>query len=277
MDLGLKQRRARLYEMCGKNIYPWLVEVGEKVVRRGLFPMNLCDFYTDPVDKEVAGIIDLVMPINNKNGYIIETRNMLGGSLWELVKNRNFMFLTENRRILRNSALTTATIFNILDWVWEVTREDKVSLEYAVLGELGITRMFHKSPMAEVVPNKGDLHQKLEILLAKMTLKDGFGVGLWDSVEEESLACPYLPSVRKTLHAFYPISKRVPSDEVADIISFFGFKKQIDFLFSSWGYEYVTRHEPQATASFEKTLAKCYRKGYITYNREINIPTKCLD
>lgn len=276
MDYRTLRRRAKIKEICAKNVYPWLREVGEKFKRFGAYPLCLSDYYKDPMDKQVAEMVSLMIPPNNRQKLLIHFFNILGDSLWERVKNRNFMEFAREGWISTAVCLNSSLLFNVLDWIWEACCAERVPPEYVILGEMGIITRHHRTPLEHVLPLQ-EMRYRLELLLAKMTLRDGFGVGLWEFLPEESIPCPFNSENKKVLSTFYPIQRDMKAGNEPNILSFMGFEKQIDFLYSAWGYQYLKKKEPRATSDFEKKLDKWRRSLLIRQNLRVEIPTDCIE
>ena len=275
MNYRLERKKAKLDEICSKNVYPWLRDVGMKFKDFAAYPLCLSDYYKRPMDKQVAEVVSLLAPQKGRDKYIMALYRLLGKSPWLKVRRRNFMELSSNKSTLKNPFLKDALIFNLLDWIWEVTCEDKVPLEYAILGELGIIKRHHKTPLKNVI-DLSDMRYRLEMVLVKMTLRDGYGTGLWKFLQEEDLPCPLTNDVRKVMSVFYPIIRGVNEENAPDILSFMGFEKQVDFLYSAWGYQYLRRHEPEATRAFENRLNKWSKSLYVKVNLGVGIPTDSM-
>ncbi len=252
MDYRKRQRQARLREICGMHVYPWLIELGDYAKENGIYPATFADLYPDPRDKEIAAVIDAMVPKSRKGSYLMEFRNMLGMSLHDRVRRRDFLHLTDNAPILGAVSLRSSQLFNLLDWIWSVTVQDRVSLEYAVLGELGIIRRMHRMPMSEAMERK-DQRYRLEMVLAKMTLRGGYGCGQWDYLEEDELPCPVDAAMKRLLRAYYPIYPVVPPQEMID---FMGIKKPADMLYVSWGYDWIRKSRPIEVGKLEKKVAR---------------------
>lgn len=276
MNYKTRQKQAKLQEICGKHVYPWFIDLGEKFKRFGGFQLCLSDYYKNPMDKQVAEIFSIIAPKNGREKYLTEFRNILGNSPWEKIKNRDFMEFTKEGLILGNPFFTHSLIFNVLDWLWEVSCEDKVPFEYVILGELGIIKRHHSTPLKNVF-SVSDIKYRLEMVLVKLTLRDGFGAGIWHFLEEEDLPCPLSTELRKIMFVFYPIKMDMTKENESNIISFIGFEKKVNFLYSAWGYQYLRKKKPQETAKFEKKLKKWTNDLQLRYNMKIDVPTDCLD
>lgn len=276
MDYKLERSKARLEELCSGNIYPWLREVGEKFKAFGAFPLCLSDYYADPMDKQVAEVVGLLVPQTRRDTHIMKLRKILGDSPWEKVRQRNFMELTNNKLTMGFPFLNDSTLFNFLDWIWDVTCEDRVPLEYAILGELDIINRHHKTPLNDVFIHS-DIKYRMEMLLVKMTLQDGYGTGLWQFLQEEDLPCPLNDEMRKILAIFYPVRGSIKDETIPDVLSFLGYEKRVDFLYSAWGYQYLRRHEKDAVKRFETKFKWWWESMRLRSNLPVNIPLDCLE
>lgn len=257
MDYRLMQRQARIREMCGKYVYPWLKSLADENKRKQDFPLFLSDYYSDPKDKEVAEAVALLLPLGeNREKYIIELRNILGDSPRDMVEKRAFFHLANRRGILRAPTLNGNYIINALDWTWETCVKDRIPLEYAVLGELGIINRQHTTPMSSVYPESNAV-QKMEFILNKMTMIDG----LWHFMEIDNLPCPLTAETMRILKVYYPIENGVTCDNINSIIRFFGFERPVDFMFCVWEYEKLRKREKDKISAFELSIGKWYKKG----------------
>lgn len=266
IDYKKRQREARLKEICGKHVYPWLISLGGYAKKNGIYPMSFCDLYTDPRDKEIAAVIEIGIPMKRREQYFTEYRNILGGSLYDKVMKRDFMELSDYDRILGAVLFSTHSLFNILDWVWSVTVESRVPLEHAILGELGITKKRHSLPITQAI-DFSDLRYRMEMALAKMTLRDGYGCGLWDFLEEDELPLPVNAGMKRMLRSFYPI---VPPVEPQEMMRFMGIKKPKDMLYVYWGYEWAKKLHTSTVDSLQKKVRKQYLSCEI--NGELEVP-----
>ena len=262
MDYRLMQRQARIREMCGKYVYPWLKSLADENKRKQNFPLFLSDYYSDPKDKEVAEAAALLLPLEkNRQKYLIELHNIIGDNPRNMVEKRAFFHLAGKHGILRVPSLNGNALIGVLDWTWETCIRDKIPLEYAILGELGIISRKHATPLADVCPNE-DMRLKMELLLCKMTAIDG----IWDFMDVENLPCPLTPQTMKILRAYSPIENSVTYDNAHNVINFLGFKKQVDFMFCTWEYESVRKKNKKIIDDFEKKIAKWYKMGLIKSN-----------
>lgn len=274
MNYRLERRKAKLDDVCSKYVYPWLRDVSTKAKAYGAYPLCLCDYYKDPLDKQAAELVCLPLPIKGREKYIIELHNRFGTSLWDKITKRDFMELTKPGIMMQNPHLNNAVFFNLFDWIWEVCYEERVPFEYVVLGELDIIKPQHSRPLSTVC-EIADLRLKLQMILVKMTLKDGYGTGLWEFFQEENLPCPLIESVREALSIFYPICN-VKEELMPEITSFIGFEKQIDFLYAAWGYQRLREAEPEITAAFERRLLGWSKSLMVRYNLKVPIPTDSI-
>lgn len=276
MTYKIQRRQAKLKEICGKHVYPWLRDVGKKFKEFGAFPISLSDYYSDPMDKQIAEFFSLIIPENNKQKYITILYNQLGHSLWERIKNRDFLAFSDKGLVFGNTRLSRTKVYGLLDWLWEVCCVERVPLEYVVLGELGIVRRYHSAPLKGLVPTSF-MTCRLETILAKMTLRDGFGCGLWHFLPEESLPCPLDEETYKVLSIFYPIKNDRSREGASRIFSFMGFDRDIDFLYAAWGYLYIKKRNPEAAAAFEKKLNRWFKDLRIRENLKVELPTSSID
>lgn len=269
MDYRLKQRQARLREMCGKYVYPWIIGLAEKYKQDGIYPLFLGDYYTERLDKETAEVVGLLIPIRNpakRDAYITELRNIIGHHPWEMICNRKFLHIAKLSTVLGNQGINGVTLFNLLDWFWEVCCQDKIPLEYVVLGELGIIKRYHKRSIREIIDFK-DLNLRLQILLAKMTLCDGFGVGLWNFLPPEDVPCPMLDFVSRFLKSYYLIE----NGRLDEAIDFIGFKKPCDALFASMEYNRQKKENEKSFIAQEMRLKKWYKGCRLRYNFMVKV------
>ena len=276
MDYKLERGKARLEDLCSKNVYPWLREMGEKFKAFGAYPLCLSDYYTDPMDKQVAETVGLLVPPTRRDSHIMKLRKILGDSPWEKVRQRNFMELAERGRTMGFPFLRDSVLFNFLDWIWDVTCEDRVPLEYAILGELGIINRHHKTPLDSVFIHS-DIRYRMEMLLVKMALQDGYGAGLWKFLPEEELPCPLDTETRRILALFYPIRGGIKEETLNDVLSFLGYEKRVNFLYSAWGYRYLRRHEKESVKKFETKFKWLWKTMMLRRDMPVDIPLDCME
>ena len=267
IDYRKMQRQARLREMCGMEVYPWLRSLGEYARENAIYPLSLCDLYEEPRDKEIAAVIEALMPMSRRDSYVTEFRNMLGASLHDRIERRDFMQFATQDTILGALSLKTSQLFNILDWIWSVKVADKVSLEYAVLGELGYIRKYHKMPLVDAM-DFSDQRFRLEMSLVKMTLRDGYGCGLWDYLEEDELPCPVNADIKRMLKSYYPID---PGATPQEMIEFIGIKKPVDTLYVYWGYTWAKKLHTKTIENLEKRLKRWVKSCEM---RDLPVPKK---
>ena len=272
-EYAIRQKRARLKDICGKFVYPWLVGLAKKNKEEKAFPLCLGDYYGNQLDKEVAEAVALLVPFNkNRAKYMTGLHNMLGDSPWEMVKNRAFLGLMGSQPLFKNLNLTRNTVVNILDWFWDTCYKKRIPLEYVVLGELGVIKPPHEVPLTSVAPVSG-LRYKLGVLLAKMTLTDDFGVGMWSYFKPKNVPCPICVKQRKLLRAYYPICGVSLSDKDAgSIIDFIGFEKRIDFLYAYWEYERLAEKYGEELKSQEEKLLRWNNLDAIRFDLFVSCP-----
>lgn len=257
--------------MCTPNVYPWFISIGEKYIKKWGMPRTLGDYYADLKDREIAEIVGLVIPENNREMYITELHNILGDNLWEMVKNRSFIHLTSIKKTLGNIFINGSLLFNILDWAWETCVEKRATIEYAVLGELGYINKKYASPLGDVIIHS-NLHERLQMMLIKMTIE-----GRWDFLERNQLPCPCTPENKSVMRVFYPIGKGIPDEDFSEIIKFVGFKDDVDALFSIMAYRILMDKQPQEIELFRKRVSRWYYRCYMKSKLRVMVPTDCLE
>lgn len=263
MDPRMRQRKARLLDICQGYIYPWLVGLAGRNRKSGNFPLFLGDFYGSPKDKEVAEAAALLFPLEpGRDNYLMRMRNILGDNPRDMVESR--AFVNYGGKLRMSAFHSESVIFNVLDWIWETCCRDKVPLEYVVLGELGYVRPYHMTPLSAVFPLK-DMKIKLELLLNKMSPIDGFGTGMWHFLDIGRLPCPMTKDVLKVMKAYFPIENGM-SESPSEIIKFFGFERQCDFLYSVWEYERLRKQQKKEITAQEKMIHRWYKSARIMVN-----------
>lgn len=262
MDFRLAQRRARIKDLCGRHIYPWLVKLAERNKEQRNFPLFVGDYYDDIKDKEVAEAAALLIPFkDSRDKYLIELHNIIGDSPRKMIENRAFLHLAGKRGILRAPRLSGNAVIRALDWAWETCVRDKIPLEYAILGELGIINRRHTTPADDVFPQK-DLKIKMGTLLFKMAAIES----LWDFLDIKDIPCPMTPESVRLAKAYYPIEDGVTNANMPDVIKFFGFKNTSDFMFCVWEYESLRKKYKSVMEHFERKIHMSYKKGIIIPN-----------
>lgn len=255
MDYRQRQRLARLKDICGKHVYPWFVEIGKLAKRHGVYPVSFCDYYTSKQDKEIAAIIELLMPEKNRITSLIELRNLLGNDLWSMVEERSF--LQFNRQGKLKCGISYYDITHAFDWIWFVCVSERIPMEYVIMGELGIIK---KRPETDITVSieRNNLNERLYLMLAKMVMKDGWGAGLWNFLKEKNLHVHTTLEMRKVLRALFPIENGLKIMPTDDILRYMGFEKPIDFLYSYWAYRHIEERESQTVKSLEKRIKQWY-------------------
>lgn len=269
MDYRRRQRELRLRELCSRFVYPWLVSLGGYAKDNGIYPLSLSDFYADPRDKEIAAVVEAVLPLSRRESYITEVKNLLGSGLHERVLHRDFMDFSKNDMILSAMNFRTSQVYNILDWIWSAIVVDRIPLEYAVLGELDIIKRQHSEPLADVM-DFTDQHLRLERVLAKMTLKGGYGCGQWDFLEESELPCPWSVEIRKMLKSYCPI----PFMSENDMADFVGLPRRIDALYVYWGHEWLAQRHGTELEKFQRKLRRWYEPSKLRY--DLRVPEELM-
>lgn len=252
VDYRKLQRQSRLRELCAKHVYPWLRSLGEYSKENGIYPLSFSDLYADARDKEIATVIEALIPMSRREMYLMEFRNILGTSLHDKIKRRDFMEFANQDTILGALSLKKSQLFNLLDWIWSVIVADNVSLEYAVLGELGYIRRIHKMPLIDAM-DFSDQQFRLEMSLVKMSLRSGYGCGLWDYLEEDELPCPINADIQRMLKTYYPI---YPCLSPQEMIEFIGIENPVDTLYVYWGYTWAKKLHTLEMEKFEKKLKR---------------------
>ena len=243
----------------GTPVFKWLIEIGKRFKERGVFPPSLCDFYTSQRDIEVAGIVELLFPDNERKiSYILETKKILGASPWEMVRKRVFIYLglpQNEKAILKNKNITTNTIFNVLDWVWMCAVNHNIPMEHVVKGERGIVRPAHIYPLSDII-NVKNLKCRIDRLLAKMCMPDGFGNGMWH-IKEANLEFPLPINKDCFLSAFFKLRGDSDKDTLkraARILEI----PILEMMYIEWGYEKIKKKHPQEI----KRLETLYKKRF---------------
>ncbi len=274
MDYRLRQYRARIRELCAPHVYTWLRELGDAVRESGAYPISLCDYYADPRDKEVAGVVGLLVPSRRPENYIFELRHILGDSPSAMVESRAFLHLNESRKILDNRGIGVgfSDVFNVLDWIWAVRHKRGLPLEQAIISELGYIKKSHAEPLSLVIPNT-DFLNRLRMLLAKMAMKGGYGAGIWSYLDERVLSLPDTRGIRDVMRRYFPMNKRLRDRNINDIASFMGFDKPINFLYTYWGYGYAVAAFPAEVEALERKIEKSYGSLRIKTPLACDLPT----
>lgn len=270
-------QRERQMEGIGKPVFRWLREIGERFKDRGIFPPSLCDYYTAREDKETAAVAELLIPNTPKRiSYIIELHRILGDSPWKMVKDREFIYLglpQNERNILRNTHMSTSAVFNTLDWIWKCAVDLNIPLEHIMKGEKDIVRPAHMYPLREIIDNK-ELDYRIDMLLAKMCMPDGYGEGLWN-IKESSLSYPFSKETKTLLSAFFSIRGDGEGEALDRARRFLGVPA-LDMLYIEWGYLYLRRKYPEETQKLERRYREKfeYATSYLRGNALADIIPK---
>ena len=253
-------QRERQMTTLGAPVFEWLKEVGARFKERGVFPLSLCDFYTDQKDIEVAGIVDLLVPYNERRiSYILELKKILGVSPWEMVRDRCFIHLglpQNEKRILKSNHITTNTLFNILDWVWKCSVDLNIPLEHIMKGEKKIVRPAHIYPLGDVLNSKG-WGYRADMFLAKMCMPDGFGNGMWH-IKETDLDYPLSKNTKKFLSAFFRLRGDTDKEALGRASKMLGVSP-LELLYAEWGYERLREKCPKETERLEALYRKRFK------------------
>jgi hypothetical protein len=160
--------------------------------------------------------------------------------------------------LFKGSRKRYSDLFLLLDRIWYIKHDQQVPIEYAVLSELGLQN-YRNYGILDTIDNTKKQHEKLWLFLAKMTLKDGFGKGIWNSTPIEDLHCPELGGVKKMVNSFYLIrGASINSSDMQDIIRFMGYDSPVEFLYTFWGYRSVRLSNEPSFEHFEKRFKTLY-------------------
>lgn len=256
-------QRIRQMEDIGRPVFKWLKEVGAHYKNEGKFPPSLCDFYSSREDKEVAAVVELLIPNRGRRiFYIMELSKILGPSPMEMIKERRFLHLgfPENeKKILKNSHLTYSILFNILDWIWKCSVDLKIPLQHIIKGEKDIVKPAHIYPLRDIF-NVKDLDYRIDMLLAKMCLPDGYGEGLWN-IKEELLSYPFSKTTQKLMSAFFAVRGDTTEETIKRAIRLLDVPL-LEMLYVEWGYASVCKKDPNAVARLERLYRKRFEAMY---------------
>lgn len=254
------QRRNIMWEY-GEKVYLWLKEIGERYKASGNFPLFLTDYYSDADDIEIAGLVEMLIPTDYKRVVRVPIlREILGDNPSKMLFERDFneYSMRAEERLFKGSKKFFSDLIILLDRIWYIKHDQQVPLEYAVLSELGLQKA-NNFRILETIGDTKKEREKLWLLLAKMTLKDGFGKGIWNSTPIEDLHCPELIGVKKLVNSFYFIrGASVKNDDMQDVIRFMGYDSPVEFLYTFWGYRSVRLSNEPSFEHFEKRFKTLY-------------------
>lgn len=250
-------RRKQLAEVS-KYAWPWLRAVGDKVKEKGLFPLTLADMYQNNEDREVAVFLDLLIPWSaTRTQYVIELRNIIGSTPSEMIRRRLFASIfspEDNTKILNNPFLTHSVISQIMDWIWDKKYRQLKSMEYVATreyqGDIGLSES-----VKAFLPIQCDTGSRLAFLIAKMSLADGFGIGVWDKISPEYLPLPLTKDIVLLLRKFYKLESFTKSN-VGEILQYMGWERPIEFIYTSWGIERMRHTMADDLITFLNTFEK---------------------
>lgn len=253
-------QRERQMEGIGKPVFRWLREIGNRFKDRGIFPPSLCDYYTAREDKETAAVVELLIPNTPKRiSYTIELHKILGNSPWKMVRDRDFIYLglpQNDRSILKNMHITASLIFNVLDWIWKCAVDLNIPLEHIMKGEKGIVRPAHMYPLREIIDNR-EMDYRVDMLMAKMCMPDGYGEGLWN-IKEDSLSYPFSKETKTFLSAFFSIRGDKEQEALKRAIRLLDVPV-LDMLYIEWGYMHLRRKYPEDTERMERRYREKFK------------------
>ena len=276
-------RRMQLSEV-GRWAFPWLVEMGRTAKEKKVCPIDLADYYPDTEDAVVASIAGLLIPYNKRrNDYVTEFRNLLGEHPMEAVRSRAFLHypsMFDTPYFLKAVSIRIESVVELLDWCWKMFVSMELPMEFVVMSEV-TGKDYGPMRLAELTCMNRGFKEGMKMLLARMTMKDGIGRGVWHSMDEEILPLPLFPPVRNLLMKFYPLEP-IDSVNVGEITEYLGFEKPIDFLYAYWGIERQNALDGGRTDSFiknfrehlklDKMLRWCSGLPYYTSKLKKEIP-----
>ena len=234
-DNRLLSRRRQLTEI-GRYAFPWLIEAGKREKENGVFPVRLTDYYKKRDDVEVAGFVELLIPDGkSRERLILEIRSLIGDEPWKMVTDRLFLTMSptdDEEQWLNKPTLSKRDVMALMEWIYDVRVRKNESLEYVLQCELKGRRTDIGS-LTDVIGKSIAARQRMHLLMAEMTINDGFGKGLWTSIPVESLQCPLTNDVLLLLCHFYRLEK-IDESNVNEILEFIGFDRPVDFLYTTW-------------------------------------------
>lgn len=226
-----------------------------------LIPMVILpSYYTDNRDKEVAAIVALMINDDGRFERIQEFHEMLGGSPWVWFKERGFVRLSiGNMQNKKTGGVENWKISQMIDKLWN---EYNLVPESSNIGEciMHISDV-HNLSYEEILEDlfggflKKSTYYKIRLLLLILLGSDGFSLGIWDNVHQET-KCPIVEEIGLFIRTWFPDYKRYGS--IDEAIGLFCLNKHSDFYYAFLAYSELQKIVPKECSR----LASIYRKRY---------------
>lgn len=243
-DYKFIQKRRLLYD-GGQKLYEWLRNEGaEYKASNNIRPISLMDYYTTKEDIEIAAIVETLIPESlslssyKRMLYITELHNIIGDSPARLVRNRNFLHILPSKAmesILGDTmGVQKSSLFNLLDWIWDILVKRNMPLELAFGISVGAIRNSNIDvpDITECINAKPNI-DSINMCLLRLCTNGGVGKGLWSSIDAKDITCPTDAKLIKLVRMFYPL-EQVRRDSINEILSYIGFETPCEFVYSYW-------------------------------------------
>ncbi len=244
-------RRRQLSEV-GRFAFPWLIDVGRSFKDRGVFPLSLTDYYKERDDIIIAGLVETLIPVGSHHDRIMmDVLSMLGDKPSDIVRKRLFVTMSppdDDEQWLLLPILSKRDVISMLSWIYDVWSD----IENVVLCDLSGDYTGERS-LLSIAGHNSKYIQRLRLFVARMTLCDGFGKGLWHNTPVDLLQCPLTDDVLWLLRHFYRLEKVTP-DNVNEILQYLGFELPVDFLYSVWGVNEMRKNRRTVIDTFLKNF-----------------------
>lgn len=244
-------RRRQLSEV-GRFAFPWLIDVGRRFKERGVFPLSLTDYYTKREDIIIAGLVESLIPSGNHHDRVMmDVLALLGNNPFDIVRKRLFVTMSppdDDEHWLLVPVFSKRDIAQALSWTYDAWQD----IERALLDEFNGDYNGEHS-IFDICNGGFQFRQRLRMSIARLTLRDGFGKGVWDSTSADMLQCPLTDDVLWLLRHFYRLEKVTP-DNVNEILQYLGFEIPVDFLYSVWGVNEMRKNRRTVIDTFLKNF-----------------------
>ena len=244
---------------------PWMREVLDLYMSNGdmgISPLLLADRYKDPRDMEVAMFASLIVSAKDVD-EIVKNCNKLA----EILTDRPFIWLSQRgfvslydpkvRDISLFAGTTNGKFALLMQNLWGLYEEFGGIEEFCKWGEVpeipaqALASQLQVNKYGEEKVKLGRYEFDCALILARLSRKDGIGLGLWNEPVENLY--PFDARVKAFVNTFFFKNNRMFT--LKEKISLMGFKDGMELFYATLAYQSLCERKPVECHRYEKVFA----------------------